>query len=566
MDPKQQQFESLSPEEQEKLFHESSFRDKGDLLMRSHEPRQLARSLSEEELYLVTKELDREERSEILKYASLGQLFFVSDVDCWKKDRIDAVGFLSWLQSLREASEKSLLTWLVEMDYETVITGLKKLIYVTKPEWEYATDEVLGDKPQFTLDNYYYIYVNEENYETIRRAIELLYENHRGKYTSYMEAILAEMGDELEEDAFQRREARLAERGFPYPEHAKGIYKPITKKELKELSNKREVLKISPAAAGAKIVPNYPVLWTKDRLFLDDVLLSFKEDSQMLESLHEELAWLSNKVIACEGIDFSSEDRVKRGVMRARAFVNIGLEILSGGEVEKAVEVMRDKWLELVFRVCATRIRSLRDSAFKITHDYWNGEKDDFVNFLREPYESLVKGVLLPVPECYDPAQASAVTPLRDFQSIHEIERTELSLKQLASIHALLREQYKYKFDVNLLEEEDDTNIILLLGTLVANFVVTGKASLSPVSQKDIITFLSKGFDQKLKRRVLAASVKEAFLNYLYQGADKDLMATLWGIVFDSIDDDFGHLPAKQSVAPEFVSTVLIQNMQAQKK
>ena len=100
------EFESLEPEEQAKVFHQTSFKEKGELLLRSHDPMALARSLSQEELYLVAKEMDLEERSEVIRYASLPQLFFIADIDCWKKDRIDPRSFVNWLETLIQADEK----------------------------------------------------------------------------------------------------------------------------------------------------------------------------------------------------------------------------------------------------------------------------------------------------------------------------------------------------------------------------------------------------------------------------------------------------------------------------
>ena len=88
-----EKFESLSPEEQAKVFHQSAFKDRGELMLHAHQPLSLARSLSCEELYLVLREMDLEERSEILSLANAEQLVFISDLDCWKGDRMNAAGF-----------------------------------------------------------------------------------------------------------------------------------------------------------------------------------------------------------------------------------------------------------------------------------------------------------------------------------------------------------------------------------------------------------------------------------------------------------------------------------------
>ena len=55
-----EQFESLNSEEQARVFRESPFRDKGELLLHSHEPFALTQSLTPEEFYLMTREMDTE--------------------------------------------------------------------------------------------------------------------------------------------------------------------------------------------------------------------------------------------------------------------------------------------------------------------------------------------------------------------------------------------------------------------------------------------------------------------------------------------------------------------------
>jgi hypothetical protein len=65
-----QEFESLNPDEQAKIFHHSSFKERAELIRHSHDPLALTRSLTHEELYLLTREMDLEDRSEVIRYVS----------------------------------------------------------------------------------------------------------------------------------------------------------------------------------------------------------------------------------------------------------------------------------------------------------------------------------------------------------------------------------------------------------------------------------------------------------------------------------------------------------------
>src|SRR3989338_4036339 len=89
---------------------------------------------------------------------------------------------------------------------------------------------------------------------------------------------------------------------------------------------------------------------SREELYLLTREMDLDERSEVREGLEEELAWLSNKVIACDGISFASEERVRLGIERSRRLVSIGLERLSGGDLYQARKILKEKWLEHLFR------------------------------------------------------------------------------------------------------------------------------------------------------------------------------------------------------------------------
>ncbi len=549
------EFENLEPEQQAKVFHQTSFKEKGDLLLHSHDPLALTRSLSQEELYLVAKEMDLEERSEVIRYASLPQLFFIADIDCWKKDRIDPRSFVHWLETLIQADEKLLLGWLVQTDYENLVSSFKKVIEVMKPDREWAADEILGDTPYFTLDENYFIMVNEENMGTVRRAIEILFENKRGIYAALMEGVLAELEDELEEEAYQRREIRLTERGFPDFETARKLYRPLTRQEFDSYPKKD--LKAADPVHELKHVPNYPVLWSEERFFLDDALELFREDPAALEKLQEELAWLSNKVIAADGIDFSSEEKVRRGIERARSFISIGLELLAERDLVRAREILKTSWLELIFRWGATRIVLLREDSLKIAHDYWKSSKENFLDFLDLPYNSIFQGLFRLVPEYYDP-MLKEFDGLRDFKSLEEIERAKLSVRQMTRIHQVLHKHLPDFFEKEAqyaVKTETELTLFSLAGTLFAGFVLKGKISFNPLDAADIKKFMAKAFTDGL-RRTLQPEIKKAFTDKMVVKEDESAFRSFWPLLFDRIEEEFAALKSVDNLDPRYVSVV----------
>ncbi|MDD5217866.1 MAG: DUF6178 family protein [Candidatus Omnitrophica bacterium] len=546
-----EEFQNLDAEEQAKVFLKSKLAEKGELLLLSHQPERLAASLSREELYLVTRQVDLEERSAIIRYASLPQLFFIADIECWEKDRMNYGGFARWLETLQKADERKCLAWLVEMDYETVVSGFKGLVRVIKAEREYPSDELLGDKPYFTLDDCYYICGEEDSLDSIKRAFELLIENHRGRYAAVLEGIIDEMDDILEEEALHNREARLLDRGFPDSDSAHRIYRPLSMKEFEAFPRKN----LNPAKTEdedeksvEQKAPNYLVLWTTDNFFLDEVLLLFKEDPPgVYERIQEEMAWIANKIISCEGIDFSSEERVRHGAERARRFTSIGLEILSGGQLIRAKQWMTERWLENIFRLAATRLLEIRDAAHRIVQSYWEKSSDDFLQFLMSPYEFILRGLLLPVPEQYDSSVSDHPHQLRDFKTLGEVERAQLAVRQFERIHAWLRKQFPNLFRELCAEmkvKPEEIRLSTLLGTLFASFVLRGKIDPAPLSPKELDSFFRKAFELRGKRYYLMAALKEKFLGLFPSRDERELLTPLWGLVFQEMEDELGGIQA----------------------
>ncbi|MBI3313472.1 MAG: hypothetical protein HYZ83_04505 [Candidatus Omnitrophica bacterium] len=553
-----EEFENLNAEQQAKVFRQSSLREKGELFPRCHDPERIARSLTGEEFYLIAKEMDREEKTEILQFATLPQLFFLSDIECWRHDRLSGSGFLGWLETLYEADEKKLLAWLLHMDYETVVSGLKQVMQVMKPEWEYATDESLGDMPSSTLDQFYHIYVKEESFETVRRVLEVLFENHRGRYTALLEGVLGEIDDEVEEEAFLKRGQRFEEHGFPDPETARKVFHPISKEEFENFSRKTpENFQKTGRKTGEPKLSLISFEAGKEKLFLDDVLLMVREnDSVSADGIGEELVWLSNKIIAAGGIDVVAEERLRRGVEQTRRLLNLGLEIVSGKNIHIATRFAQERWLETIFRLAVTRLYEIRSSAESIAEKYWKNEPKRLLEFLDPPYEMIFRGIFSAIPQFFDQSLPESQDQTRDFESLEDISRVMRSVEQIALIHQFLKDKMPSGFDE--LSRGKQLRLFEVLATGYASFVLNGTMSSRALSESQFLKFMEKGFEIKNGERVLDPRIKKAFSDHFFSPQEQELLRTLWVLVFQDIESELGRLKVGKKLDPRFVSVLRI--------
>ncbi len=555
-----EEFEALTPEDQVKIFSEAPLTEKSELILLAHEPGRLTRGLSSEELYLMTREVDLDEKAEILRYASVDQLSFLADMDCWDRDQIEPGQFVRWLGTLLAADDAVLLRWIHKSDYETIIAGFQKFARVLKHEWETVVDDIVGDQPYFTLDRMYYILVEEENLETVKRAIEILYENDRPRYFALLEGVLGEMEYEMEEAAYRNREIRLTDRGFPDFETAMRAYTPLSREEFFKFPLKE---KLKEDREQAPPQPRYPVIWNLSRLFLDDVLLALaEEEAAVREGVYEEMAWLSNKIVVCNGMDFTSEEKVKNAVERARALVSLGLEILSEGSVEQGVQIVKERWLEAVFRFGFGVIAPLRQRVEWLLADYWKSDAEIFFTFLEAPYEFILRGLAQPFPLCYDETVTENVYHHRQFRTRQDVQRATLALEQMECLHGLLGRRVAGVFKRILrssgLGGAEET-LLALCGNLWVHFVLSGKAKADRLTRLEVESFLKQGFEDRANGRFLKPDLKQKFMEEWMTADERNLLMPLWGIVFQRIQEQMSRLDPEKNMETHLLTCVSVK-------
>jgi hypothetical protein len=331
-------------------------------------------------------------------------------------------------------------------------------------------------------------------------------------------------------------------------ETARRVYRRMTREEFDAFPKKEN----TGRAGDSGPMPNYLTLNVSHGLYLDQVLLLFKtEVPGVLEGIEEELAWLSNKVIASEGFDFSSETEVWRGVTRARQFVSIGLEILSGDRIERAAQLLRDHWLETIFRMASSRIWQIRDRATAVTRKYWNSRQDQMLETLDSVYGFIFRGLLEQVPQCYDEAVAENTYHLRDFKTLLELDRAERAVLQIEKLHAWLEPQWEIKLhsaldDVKVFSESG--GFFSILGTVFARWVLKLKETALPLTEKQAADFFKASFTAQAAWLRLQPELKSEFLKSHFSTEDQALLLPVWALVFDGMEHAVEGSSAKESV------------------
>jgi hypothetical protein len=202
--------------------------DRVSAMLAAPRPADLVRALPAQELFLSLAEVGPDDALPLLAHASIPQLEFFFDIDAWSRDRFEPERAAHWISMFHDAGPEVVAHWLREADEGLVVLVLSRLLRVYKNDE--STDQPFWppDRPVPTLDGLYYFEPQDEASEpaaaVLWEALARLRARDRGAYEALLEQVLWAIPAELEEGAHEHRASRLAEKGFPDPEEALGVW------------------------------------------------------------------------------------------------------------------------------------------------------------------------------------------------------------------------------------------------------------------------------------------------------------------------------------------------------
>ncbi|MBN2145255.1 MAG: hypothetical protein JW774_11590 [Candidatus Aureabacteria bacterium] len=560
MKPEIRHFDNLSFSDQCDLIKSSDFADKGDLILRSADPKSIFSDLTCQDFFLIYHESGDEIQPDILKFSSPDQIVFVSDFECWKKDEINQKGFLKWLDMLNQSGHEQIQTWLVSSDHELIVSALQKFVEVVKTEHLELIDDYIGDRPFFTLDNLYYICIEGDNHDAIRQIINHIYEGNRSMYVSLLEALISEDEWEVLEEAYKSRNERLTEFGFPQKEEAMKIYQ-----DIKDFSSLEEKNKKDRSCFSKDIMFSYPVISNVKDLFLDRVLTLHFQKFPKDDSIDWEFACLANKIISCENVDFLHSQTIKQCLNRAKKLVSLSLEDLSHGNMETALDLLSTYWIEDLFRWGVTRIRKLRQFTLDILPKVHLDHLESLLKFLGSPWDVKLKGLFQ---FCPVKAKENASFEVQEYEDFESLKQVETLYHELIEIQAVLEffishlgPKWLHVLEKNLKglnQIRGEITWMPLMATLCAQLCLKRSFSFDPLNIEDVKHFIKKGFDSQTPFRKLLPEVKTSLIQALDIGVLQE-ESVLFKILFARMEEELGGLNLRIGLSPSYLPILLLK-------
>lgn len=539
------------------------------LILLSPYPEGLVRNLPPIELFFTLKATSLDEVAELLSFAKGRQLQFLLDFDAWYKDRLKPERALSWLILFFHAGEDTVYRFLEAVDLDLLLCIFQKFVKVYKRPDDVDLLEAYDWLPPYTLDDVYFIDFKDERVEYyFRRIIEIIREEWPELYFSLMEALIWEIPAEVEERALRFRTGRLADEGIPDYYTALEVYTYLHPKALKPIDPH---LKALPEEEEKEILYLLPFEESKEDFLIFKVLSEIGLSKEYTR-VKRELAWLATKVTLVDYPVIDGIDEVKRGLDKMWRGLNLGLEYLSEGNLDRAKYLIENYSLEEIFRVSRTALRELRKFALSLLS---NKEFNSAIlKYLDQPYEGYLKGVIaknLNQVKLYNPSMMGTSEEYGEFTRVSELRMVRRYLEEIGYWAVLLerglgpisdwvREILRASGNIDLNFFTWSSLILTSLAQYVHScefrFMAIPRSAWKEVLSKLLVTCEGKNYLREELRSQLFDSFKRLAQATYY--VDEELLKSFLEFVIGKLENEFRYTDLDNPPEAKYQTLILI--------
>jgi hypothetical protein len=378
------------------------------------------RRLRGDELYFLIRDIGVEDAFDLMAYATPDQRRTFMDLDMWVGSRFDSQRMDQIVEQALQVDHDFAKRMVQEMDPEAIVLRIFSVTQVLTQEEAETVD--LGNDAVFqTPDNIFVLACeNHDEVPGIKRLMELLYAENVDRAHQLLQAGRRDTPSSLEDMAWNYRQSRLQDLGFPSDEDRFAIYEPIDVKAL------RKELEIGRALA-------LPLAATPVGLFFWECLgasAGERDPGTIVSSL---LA-LGNRVLAARSRDISEEGGWLEASRHALSLVSIGLEDLANGDAEIGSTLLSRLPGIVLFRVGMEAIRPAHVAARRIIGDVGGlPGLDLFEPGIGEPLRAVA---------AFPPSFCEMLTGgsgWRDFQGLDDVIRVQRVVEQARAVVTFAR-------------------------------------------------------------------------------------------------------------------------------
>jgi hypothetical protein len=396
---------------------------KADAILDEPDAARLVPSLPVQDLFYAIKEVGLADAEELIALASPEQIQGFVDLDAWERDHLDIEKLNGWIQALVDAGPEKLGAALETLDGEVAALWLQQQARV----YDLTIEEPPGEPEGHfypTPDRFFLLDVlpTGEAGKAVERAVDWLYRADLELGRRVVMSAKWELTSDLEEHAHRWRSGRMADLGYVDFYEALSIYR-----WLDPASVKLDEHSVVPPPPDTPTELPAVLASSLDEAGWFGRALSTIGSQAEIERLHGALVLLVNKAMAAELVEPGDLEAGKAVLVRAVAYLGLGLEYLSRGDATRAGQALSSVALERIFRVGVSLTLQLKTLADTLV------EKGGVVPVtLDPPYEDVLLALrqrrpAFPLPLDEPPAEGT-----RPFRTLADVAKVAAALDHIA--------------------------------------------------------------------------------------------------------------------------------------
>jgi hypothetical protein len=540
-------------------------RQKRDLILSAPEAERLVQSFAPETLFYTLKEIGFADAGDLLCMAMPEQVRWLFDLDCWDKDRPNLKRMRAWIETLAEAGRERLAASLMSADMELVSLLLRQHLKVHRIDEPQENTDAPSDRFVQFGDHYLIEFTRRDSIQNyLLDFLEEVFERDYAYFTGLMEEIYWGVEAELEEQAYQFRGARLADRGFPDYYEAQAVFGYLNPRDfLKLRAEYVPPLRDDHGSDGHALAPEVAPIAPGTDHSLFNIALTAGFAAQGARQLRSEMALVSNQVLVARAVDFGDPDAVREAVEMTHDYLNLALEHLAGGELALAIEHLRDTHLQLLFRLGVSLTLDLRKRAQEAVGRLGlEQHRTREIAYLDSPYREALAGILQRQPQFYGGLDGGGAVAMRGFRAIRDLHLGYAIIEQIEAARDLFKailglDIAAAAFRANVAGHEIRLSQILL--TALAHYVLDGRLAVAPLdpqrlnAARDAIMTSERPARLNERFRAAVATISERRLD----DGLRPRAAAFIDSCLRMLEDEFAELDPKAPVDPRFIRSLL---------
>ncbi len=390
----------------------------------------LVRALSSETLLYTIKEIGANDAVDLLALAAPDQVRDILDLDCWRKDSLDDERLIHWLLLLDEGGSSQLAEWFLHTDIELLVLLVKRHFEVVR-QVDIEDDRDFDHTEYFTVDDQYLLRFRGEPEPILHVLIERIRTLDYRMYLYVLENSLFELESGLEEASFRWRTARLEDRGYPTYKEAQDLFRFVPPESVHLQPYTRTTLQMHFASGDDVVTPpdHALALLSQTASFFSRVLAALPAES--LEQIGQELAYLTNIIVAAEGRDTGEIGEIRRCVEMAHDYVNIGLAFTAKENEKDAQHLLQSTQVRPFFQAGRGLIQRLQHQADKMAAQLHEKGLPEWASYLDTPFREMAVGVRRRMPLFFVGLETPGEIVSRRFSRLSEVKQVQALLAQI---------------------------------------------------------------------------------------------------------------------------------------